>query len=307
SWRAPGRVLTLKRAAVKPERPVKRPERVGSGPNPSLSAAETHISLNEMFQELGELMEDTQHILGEAVDQVCCLFVLEIGGFGGCCYECMVDEDCGDLKYCLYEIQSSRCLPCTASDMDEECCSTQMCVWGQCTANVSRGTEGTICQGQNDCRPELCCAFQRGKLLFPVCNPKPQRGESCLNHPNLLMDMLAWDQEGPRDHCQCADHLQCRHESAWHSLFRLKVSGINLLPVCLTDCKVQELFNRHRIKRQRGPAQDYTPLCLCCRQDLELWSENNANTNMLQGASHLDALVAVRLLHGCNIAVAQWQ
>uniref|UniRef100_H2MYF0 Dickkopf WNT signaling pathway inhibitor 3b n=1 Tax=Oryzias latipes TaxID=8090 RepID=H2MYF0_ORYLA len=93
---------------------------------------------------------------------------------------------------------------------DEECCSTQMCVWGQCTANVSRGTEGTICQGQNDCRPELCCAFQRGKLLFPVCNPKPQRGESCLNHPNLLMDMLAWDQEGPRDHCQCADHLQCR-------------------------------------------------------------------------------------------------
>lgn len=48
------------------------------------------------------------------------------------------------------------------------------------------------------------------ELLFPVCNPKPQRGESCLNHPNLLMDMLAWDQEGPRDHCQCADHLQCR-------------------------------------------------------------------------------------------------
>uniref|UniRef100_A0A8C8DBT9 Dickkopf WNT signaling pathway inhibitor 3 n=1 Tax=Oryzias sinensis TaxID=183150 RepID=A0A8C8DBT9_9TELE len=197
------------------------------------------VSLNEMFRELGELMEDTQHILGEAVDQVCCLFVLETGGFAGefgtedpgtddrtgealvhealswngVNHECMVDEDCGDLKYCLYEIQSSRCLPCTASDMpcrkDEECCSTQMCVWGQCTANVSRGTEGTICQGQNDCRPKLCCAFQR-ELLFPVCNPKPQRGESCLNHPNLLMDMLAWDQEGPRDHCQCADRLQCR-------------------------------------------------------------------------------------------------
>ncbi|XP_011490647.2 dickkopf-related protein 3 isoform X4 [Oryzias latipes] len=193
------------------------------------------VSLNEMFQELGELMEDTQHILGEAVDQIIAEGekfssgsrdplhnrTLKItksgdrvaGALDRTEQECMVDEDCGDLKYCLYEIQSSRCLPCTASDMpcrkDEECCSTQMCVWGQCTANVSRGTEGTICQGQNDCRPELCCAFQR-ELLFPVCNPKPQRGESCLNHPNLLMDMLAWDQEGPRDHCQCADHLQCR-------------------------------------------------------------------------------------------------
>lgn len=47
------------------------------------------------------------------------------------------------------------------------------------------------------------------ELLFPVCNPKPEKGESCWNHPNLLMDMLAWDQEGPRDHCPCADDLQC--------------------------------------------------------------------------------------------------
>lgn len=49
--------------------------------------------------------------------------------------------------------------PCTK---DEECCSDQMCVWGQCTANVTSGTEGTICQGQSDCRPDLCCAFQPG-------------------------------------------------------------------------------------------------------------------------------------------------
>lgn len=58
----------------------------------------------------------------------------------------------------------SRCIcvhtqPCTK---DEECCSDQMCVWGQCTVNVTRGTEGTICQGQSDCRPDLCCAFQPG-------------------------------------------------------------------------------------------------------------------------------------------------
>ncbi|KAF0040913.1 hypothetical protein F2P81_006811 [Scophthalmus maximus] len=31
--------------------------------------------------------------------------------------ECMVDEDCGDLRYCLYEIESSKCLPCIPTDM----------------------------------------------------------------------------------------------------------------------------------------------------------------------------------------------
>ncbi|CAG5958539.1 unnamed protein product [Menidia menidia] len=127
--------------------------------------------------------------------------------------DCMVDEDCGDLKYCLYEIENSKCLPCIPTDMpctkDEECCSDQLCVWGQCTVNATRGAEGSICQGQSDCRPGLCCAFQR-ELLFPVCNPRPGQGESCLSHPNLLMDLLAWDQEGPRDHCPCADGLQCR-------------------------------------------------------------------------------------------------
>ncbi|KAF3854287.1 hypothetical protein F7725_022342 [Dissostichus mawsoni] len=127
--------------------------------------------------------------------------------------ECMVDEDCGALRYCLYGIQSSKCLPCIPTDMpctkDEECCSDQMCVWGQCTVNATSGAEGTICQGQSDCSPPLCCAFQR-ELLFPVCNPRPERGESCVSHPNLLMDMLAWDQEGPRDHCPCADSLQCQ-------------------------------------------------------------------------------------------------
>lgn len=32
------------------------------------------VSLNEMFREVEELMEDTQHILEEAVDQVCVIF-----------------------------------------------------------------------------------------------------------------------------------------------------------------------------------------------------------------------------------------
>lgn len=215
------------------------------------------LTLNDMFREVEELMEDTQHILEEAVDQITTesaksnslelrlspqnettdgdravldKIVKEInnktgvthlshihmevsGQWNNMDHECMVDEDCGELQYCLYEIENSKCLPCIPTDMpctkDEECCSDQMCVWGQCTVNTTSGEEGTICQDQTDCRPDLCCAFQR-ELLFPVCNPRPERGESCLNQPNLLMDMLAWDKEGPRDHCPCAHNLQCQ-------------------------------------------------------------------------------------------------
>lgn len=223
------------------------------------------VSLNDMFREVEELMEDTQHILDEAVEQITTESAksssssldlrqnfhnqtrkvikdgnrtvqvldrtdqetynrtgqthfshvhMEVSGqWNSVNHECMVDEDCGDLKYCLYEIENSKCLPCIPTDMpctkDEECCSDQLCVWGQCTVNATRGTEGTICQSQRDCRTELCCAFQR-ELLFPVCNPKPGRGESCLNHPNLLMDMLAWNQDQPGDHCPCSEGLQCQ-------------------------------------------------------------------------------------------------
>lgn len=40
------------------------------------------VSLNEMFREVEELMEDTQHILDEAVDQVCVTFDPFRGGQG---------------------------------------------------------------------------------------------------------------------------------------------------------------------------------------------------------------------------------
>ncbi|XP_077451861.1 dickkopf-related protein 3b isoform X1 [Stigmatopora argus] len=202
-------------------------------------------SLNDMFREVEELMEDTQHILDDAVDQITTESArslenqrqgitiqldkenngtmreektsfsrVEISGEWNSVYhQCMVDEDCGELNYCLYGTDSSKCLPCIPADMpctkNEECCSSQMCVWGQCTVNATEGTEGTICQNQNDCKLDLCCAFQR-ELLFPVCNPKPAKGEACLNQPNLLMDMLAWDHEGPRDYCPCAGNLQCQ-------------------------------------------------------------------------------------------------
>ncbi|KAJ3596057.1 hypothetical protein NHX12_002466 [Muraenolepis orangiensis] len=182
------------------------------------------VSLNDMFREVEMLMEDTQQMLEEAVDQISTESAkssLAPLGLPGTFHnfttttdqECMVDEDCGDTRYCFYEIEKAKCLPCIPTDMpctkDEECCSQQMCVWGQCTVNSTSGTEGTICQSQSDCRPDLCCAFQR-ELLFPVCNPRPEKGESCVNHPNLLMDMLSWDTEGPRDHCPCAGELQCQ-------------------------------------------------------------------------------------------------
>uniref|UniRef100_A0A8C5FX34 Dickkopf WNT signaling pathway inhibitor 3b n=1 Tax=Gadus morhua TaxID=8049 RepID=A0A8C5FX34_GADMO len=198
------------------------------------------VSLNDMFREVEMLMEDTQQMLEEAVDQVRDILLKNVLTFTQLDYrlnngtreshlshahveissqwnnvdhECMIDEDCGDTRYCFYEIEKSKCLPCIPTDMpctkDEECCSDQMCVWGQCTEDATSGTEGTICQSQSDCRPDLCCAFQR-ELLFPVCNPRPEKGESCVNHPNLLMDLLSWDTDGPRDHCPCAGELQCQ-------------------------------------------------------------------------------------------------
>ncbi|KAA8590590.1 hypothetical protein FQN60_014524 [Etheostoma spectabile] len=116
------------------------------------------VSLNDMFRELEELMQDTRHILEETVDQITTESAkssftsldlrtkcnngtkkmkdedkaaqgldkaeketndktgdnpfshthMEISGFSNIVeHECMVDEDCGDLKYCLYEIENS--------------------------------------------------------------------------------------------------------------------------------------------------------------------------------------------------------
>lgn len=58
--------------------------------------------------------------------------------------------------------------PCTK---DEECCSEQLCVWGQCSQNATKGEPGTTCQHQNDCSPDLCCAFHKGTIqhINTVC------------------------------------------------------------------------------------------------------------------------------------------
>ncbi|XP_056318954.1 dickkopf-related protein 3a [Danio aesculapii] len=131
-------------------------------------------------------------------------------------HECVIDEDCEKGKYCLYETHSSKCLPCKQLDAsctkDEECCAGQLCVWGQCTINITKGDAGTICQYQTDCKEDFCCAFHKA-LLFPVCIAKPIERERCIISANHLMELLSWDMEGegPQEHCPCAGDLQCQH------------------------------------------------------------------------------------------------
>ncbi|XP_028257142.1 dickkopf-related protein 3a [Parambassis ranga] len=129
---------------------------------------------------------------------------------------CITDDDCGKGKYCLNDAHNSKCLPCKAIDVpctkDGECCGEQLCVWGQCSQNATKGEAGSTCQSQSDCNPDLCCAFHRA-LLFPVCSAKPIERERCLGASNHLMALLSWDtqDDGPTKHCPCAGDLHCQH------------------------------------------------------------------------------------------------
>ncbi|XP_070766688.1 dickkopf-related protein 3a [Enoplosus armatus] len=127
---------------------------------------------------------------------------------------CITDEDCGKGRYCLHDTQNSKCLPCKAVDVsctkDTECCGEQLCVWGQCSQNATKGEAGSTCQYQTDCSPDLCCAFHKA-LLFPVCSAKPIERERCFGASNHLLELLSWDvqDERPRKHCPCAGDLHC--------------------------------------------------------------------------------------------------
>ncbi|XP_065117542.1 dickkopf-related protein 3a [Paramisgurnus dabryanus] len=131
-------------------------------------------------------------------------------------HECVIGEDCGEGKFCLYETRISKCLPCKELDAtcskDEECCAGQLCVWGQCAQNSTKGDAGTVCQHQSDCKEEFCCALHKA-LLFPVCIPKPIERERCIISAHHLMGLLSWDMDvdGPQEHCPCVGKLQCQH------------------------------------------------------------------------------------------------
>ncbi|XP_028333047.1 dickkopf-related protein 3a [Gouania willdenowi] len=129
---------------------------------------------------------------------------------------CSSHDDCGKGKYCLNQTVNSKCLSCKTTDMlcvkDEECCDEQLCVWGQCTQNATKGEAGNTCHLQTDCNPELCCALHPA-LRFPVCSAKPIEREHCFGGSNHLMALLYSDtkNEGPRKHCPCAGNLRCKH------------------------------------------------------------------------------------------------
>ncbi|XP_020481435.2 dickkopf-related protein 3a isoform X1 [Labrus bergylta] len=129
---------------------------------------------------------------------------------------CIIDEDCGKGRYCPSDIKNSKCLLCKAVDVpctkDQECCGEQLCLWGQCSQNATKGEAGSTCNHQDDCNPDLCCAFHKA-LLFPICSAKPIERERCFGASNHLMALLSWDvpDEGPRKHCPCAGELHCQH------------------------------------------------------------------------------------------------
>uniref|UniRef100_A0AAQ4RVL8 Dickkopf N-terminal cysteine-rich domain-containing protein n=1 Tax=Gasterosteus aculeatus aculeatus TaxID=481459 RepID=A0AAQ4RVL8_GASAC len=123
--------------------------------------------------------------------------------------------------YCLNNTHKSKCVPCKAIDMsctkDNECCGEQLCVWGQCSLNATKGAAGSTCQYQADCSPDLCCLFHKA-LFFPVCSAKPIERERCFGASNHLLELLSWDtqDEGPSKHCPCAGDLHCQIEPGEH-------------------------------------------------------------------------------------------
>lgn len=67
-----GVLLCLLLAAAVPTAPAPAPTATGTPvePSPALSYPQEEATLNEMFREVEELMEDTQHKLRSAVEEV---------------------------------------------------------------------------------------------------------------------------------------------------------------------------------------------------------------------------------------------
>uniref|UniRef100_A0A8C3HTZ2 Dickkopf-related protein 3 n=1 Tax=Chrysemys picta bellii TaxID=8478 RepID=A0A8C3HTZ2_CHRPI len=214
-------------------------------PEPSFPREEA--SLNEMFREVEELMEDTQHKLRNAVKE---MEAEEEGAknpsevdfenlppsyhnesntdtkIGNKTIhthqeidkECIIDEDCEIGKYCQFSSFEYLCQLCKTQhspcSRDVECCGDQLCAWGECVEAASKGENGTICENQHDCNPGTCCAFQKD-LLFPVCTPLPAAGEPCHDPSNKLLNLITWELEpdGVLERCPCANGLICQTHS----------------------------------------------------------------------------------------------
>ncbi|XP_076852256.1 dickkopf-related protein 3b [Brachyhypopomus gauderio] len=213
---------------------------------PDVQTLQAHVALgqatlNEMFKEVEKLMEDTQQKLQDAVHQMenetsrslygynlpssnykeaddqagasSSRTLVQTSRWNEVDHECLIDEDCDEDSYCLYELSRSQCVPCrttnTECEKDQECCGEQLCVWGLCAQNRTTGQSGTICQQQSDCGSQHCCAFHRA-FLFPVCRPRLQEGQGCHEQHKQALEMMLWDEEAPQEHCPCAAGLQCQ-------------------------------------------------------------------------------------------------
>ncbi|XP_048829135.1 dickkopf-related protein 3-like isoform X2 [Brienomyrus brachyistius] len=187
--------------------------------------APSSAGLSGVFREVQRLTEDPPYRLEEPAKQVMDNRIDTANGPRNSTQstphkdvihrECRVDEDCGTDCYCLYEMLRSQCLPCKTAPAtctkDEECCGAQLCVWGRCTENATKGTAGSICQYQSNCSAELCCAYHEGHLL-PMCLNRLQEQQHCRTHSNHLVVQLNSISvgEGPLDQCPCAAGLWCQ-------------------------------------------------------------------------------------------------
>ncbi|XP_072448579.1 dickkopf-related protein 3b [Chiloscyllium punctatum] len=198
-------------------------------------------SLREMFEEVEELMEDTQQKLQGAaremelkqgrmlrdLESVSANYSklgarsrarnLTINALLENKKECMVDEDCRNDHFCWVDVLESKCVPQRAQEenctRDGECDSDSLCIWGQCKRSAMKGETGSICDKQQDCSGNLCCAFHT-YLLFPVCTPLPTKGQLCRDPTLRSLDLITWEMEpdGALDHCPCAKGLVCQPE-----------------------------------------------------------------------------------------------
>ncbi|KAB0348443.1 hypothetical protein FD754_013300 [Muntiacus muntjak] len=216
-----GTLLCLLLAAAVPTAPAPAPTVTSAPiePGPALNYPQEEATLNEMFREVEELMEDTQYKLRSAVEEMEAeeaaaktssevnLAHLPPSYHNETNTETKVGNNTIHVHREIHKV-------CTR---DSECCGDQLCVWGRCTKASTAGGNGTICDNQRDCQPGLCCAFQRG-LLFPVCTPLPVEGELCHDPASRLLDLITWELEpdGALDRCPCASGLLCQPHS--HSL-----------------------------------------------------------------------------------------